>query len=64
MFIPKLNCKCVFKYPFDADGGKKLSLAECFVYLATEDSISSYQCFSNQRQKKPETTKNCPKVLT
>ena len=46
MFIPKLNLKCVFKYPFD--GGKKLSLAECFernkialfCCLATADSIS------------------------
>ena len=28
MFSPKLNLKCVFKYPFD--GGKKLLLAECF----------------------------------
>ena len=28
MFIPKLNSKYVFKYPFD--GGKKLPLAECF----------------------------------
>ena len=28
MFIPKLNSKCVFKYPFD--GGKKLLLEECF----------------------------------
>ena len=28
MFIPKLNSKCVFKYPFDGD--KKLLLAECF----------------------------------
>ena len=28
MFIPKLNSKCVFKYPFDED--KKLLLAECF----------------------------------
>ena len=28
MLIPKLNSKCVFKYRFD--GGKKLSLAECF----------------------------------
>ena len=28
MFIPKLNSKCVFKYPFD--GGKKVSLVECF----------------------------------
>ena len=46
MFIPKLNSKCVFKYPFD--GGKKLLLAECFegkkialffVCLATADSI-------------------------
>ena len=27
MFIPKLNSKCVFKYPFD---GGKLPLAECF----------------------------------
>ena len=48
MFIPKLNSKCFFKYPFDS--GKKLSLAECFernkiafflfVCLATADSIS------------------------
>ena len=47
MFIPKLNTKYVFKYPFD--GGKKLSLAECFernkitlffVCLAPADSIS------------------------
>ena len=28
MFIPKLNSKCVFKYPFH--GGKKMSLVECF----------------------------------
>ena len=28
MLIPKLNSKCAFQYPFD--GGKKLSLAECF----------------------------------
>ena len=46
MFIPKLNSKCVFKYPFD---GGKLPLAECFgkkkkkahflVCSATADSI-------------------------
>ena len=28
MLISKLNSKYIFKYPFD--GGKKLSLAECF----------------------------------
>ena len=47
MLIPKLNSKYVFKYPFD--GGKKLSLAECFernkithffVCLSTANSIS------------------------
>ena len=45
MFIPKLNSKYVYKYPFD--GGKKLPLAErfernrtFFVCLATADSIS------------------------
>ena len=46
LFIPKLNSKCVFKYPFDC--GRKLSLADCFVKtklyffvcLATADSIS------------------------
>ena len=27
-FIPKLNSKCVFKYPFH--GGKKLPHVECF----------------------------------
>ena len=45
MFIPKLNSKCVVVYHFD--GGKKLSLAECFeknkivlfVCLTTSDSI-------------------------
>ena len=48
MFIPKLNSKCVFEYPFEG-GKKKLSLAEyfernkitlLFVYLATADAIS------------------------
>ena len=47
MFIPKLNSKCVFKYPFDRS--KKLPLAECFekskiadlfVCIAAADSIS------------------------
>ena len=35
MFIPKLNSKCIFKYPFD--GGKKLHIFFC---LATADLIS------------------------
>ena len=54
MFIPKLNSKCVFKYHFD--GGKKLSLAECFernkialFCLFSYCRFNFYQCFANQR---------------
>ena len=47
--IPKLNSKCIFKYPFD--GGKRLSLAECsernkialflFVYISVSPTKGS-----------------------
>ena len=65
MFIPKLNSKSVFKYPFDC--GRKLSLADCFVKtklyffvcLATADSISisvlptKGSCFIIKKKLKP-----------
>ena len=54
MFSPKLNSKFVFKYSFN--GGKKLSLAECFernkiaIFCLFRDSrFNFYQCFANQR---------------
>ena len=54
MFIPKLNSKYVFKYPFD--GCKKLLLAECFernkiafFRLFSYCRFNFYQCFANQR---------------
>ena len=53
MFIPKLNSKCVVVYPFD--GGKKLSLAECFernkiaLFLFDYFRLNFYQCFVNQK---------------
>ena len=46
MFIPKLNSKCVFKYPFDGGKwplaeffGKKKKKAHFLVCSATADSI-------------------------
>ena len=54
MFIPKLNSKCVFKYPFD---GGKWPLAECFgkkkkrstfFGLFSYCRFNFYQCFSNK----------------
>ena len=55
MFISKLNSKWVFKYPFD--GGKELSLTECFernkvalFFLFGYCRLNFYQCFANQRR--------------
>ena len=41
MLFPKLNSKCVFKYPFDV--GKKLPLAECF----ERNKSYFFVCFAN-----------------
>ena len=54
MFIPKLNPRYVFRYPFDS--GKKLSLAESFernkialFCLYSYSRSNFYQCFANQK---------------
>ena len=57
MFIPKLDSKCIFKYPFD--GGKKLLLADCLketklhiFCLFSYCRLNFYQLFANQLLQK------------